>query len=98
MIKIELIGMVAGGCTTFAFIPQVAMVWRTRSTKDISLGMYTTFCTGLLLWLIYGILINSISLIISNAITLMLASSILYMKILWEIKPSPPKKKMNSLC
>lgn len=79
----ETIGLLAGGCTTLAFLPQVLQVWRTRSTRDISLGMYAIFCTGVLLWLIYGLLINSVPIIMANGVTLILATSILTMKLVW---------------
>jgi MtN3 and saliva related transmembrane protein len=79
----ESIGLISGGCTTLAFLPQVLQVWRTRSTRDISLGMYAIFCTGVLLWLIYGLLINSVPIIVANGVTLILATSILTMKLIW---------------
>lgn len=79
----ESIGLLAGGCTTLAFLPQVLQVWWTRSTRDISLGMYAIFCTGVLLWLIYGLLINSVPIIMANGVTLILATSILTMKLVW---------------
>ena len=53
-----LIGFIAAILTTFAFVPQVLRVWRTRSTSDISLGMYALFTLGVALWLVYGILIR----------------------------------------
>ena len=37
----ELIGFIAAVCTTFAFLPQVIKVWKTKQTKDLSLRMYT---------------------------------------------------------
>ena len=47
-------GYAAALCTTGAYIPQVVRVWRTRSTKDISLKMFLVLITGLALWLTYG--------------------------------------------
>ena len=76
----EIIGFLAGTCTTLAFVPQVYKVWKLRSTKDISLGMYVIFCIGLVLWIVYGAWLHSYSLIGANVITLLLASAILYMK------------------
>ncbi len=49
--------------TTAAFLPQVLRTWRTRSTSDISLGMFVTYVTGILLWLIYGLMLGDIPLI-----------------------------------
>ena len=75
------IGFFAGFCTTVAFIPQALKVWRTKSTKDISLLMFIIFTTGVLSWLIYGITISDAPIIIANAITLILSIFILFYKI-----------------
>lgn len=78
---ISLLGLTAGMCTTASFVPQVVKTWKTRSAKDLSLWMFIVFCTGLLLWLVYGILINSFPVIISNLLTLSMAGLILFFKI-----------------
>ena len=78
------LGYIAGFLTTIAFFPQVIKVWRTKSTKDISIWMFLIFTTGVLLWLIYGLLIINYSLIIANTITLILSISILIAKILFK--------------
>jgi MtN3 and saliva related transmembrane protein len=80
---VELIGCFSGPCTTISFLPQVIQVFKTRSVKDISLGMYTVFVTGVLGWLIYGILLKAPSVIVANALTLILASIILFLRIRW---------------
>lgn len=79
-----LLGIAAGSLTTLAFLPQVIKTWRTRSTHDISLGMFLLFSTGLVLWLIYGVWIGSWPIIIANAITLVLALTILYFKLRYK--------------
>ena len=78
------LGYIAGFFTTIAFLPQVIKVWRTKSTKDISIWMFLIFTTGVLLWLIYGLLIINYSLMIANTITLILSISILIAKILFK--------------
>lgn len=45
------IGLMAAVCTTSAFVPQIVKVWRTPSTKDISLAMALVLTTGTTLWL-----------------------------------------------
>lgn len=77
----NLIGMLAGGLTTIAFIPQVAITWKTGSARDISLFTYLLFSSGLLLWLLYGIQLHALPIILSNGITLLLSISILALKI-----------------
>lgn len=84
----ELIGLAAAFCTTIAFLPQVIQAWKTRSTQDISLVMYIIFSTGLVLWLLYGILLSSLALILANAATFLLASIVLYMRIKWGTQKS----------
>lgn len=75
------IGLAAGFCTTIAFLPQALKTWKTKSAKDLSLGMYSIFCTGVILWLTYGFLINDLPIILTNVACIILASSILYFKL-----------------
>jgi MtN3 and saliva related transmembrane protein len=75
------IGFIAAILTTISFVPQVLKVWRTRSAKDISLGMYSLFTLGIAAWLVYGVLIDSWPVILANLVTLMLAGSVLVMKL-----------------
>lgn len=81
MSNTTLLGLLAAFCSTFAFQPQVIKTWRTRSTKDISLGMFLVLVAGILLWLIYGIIQNDIPLILANGTTFVLAGTILYFKL-----------------
>ncbi|MAZ80709.1 MAG: hypothetical protein CMP18_02870 [Rickettsiales bacterium] len=78
---IEMIGYIAGILTTISFIPQAILTIKTQNTKSISLMMYIIFSTGILLWLIYGIVINSMPIIAANIITLPLTLIILFIKI-----------------
>ena len=75
------IGYLAGLLTTAAFLPQVIKTVRLRRTQDISLGMYILFCSGIVLWLIYGLMLAAPPIIISNLITIALAGTILLLKI-----------------
>jgi MtN3 and saliva related transmembrane protein len=78
---IEIIGLAAGGLTTISFLPQVIKTWKSKSAKDLSLVMFSFYCLGIVLWLIYGLLINSLPVILSNAFTLILSSTILFFKL-----------------
>ncbi|MFQ6333234.1 SemiSWEET transporter [Methylophilus sp. 3sh_L] len=75
------IGSIAAVCTTVAFIPQVLQSWRTRDLSGISLPMYTIFTSGVVLWLIYGLLIGDWPVIIANAVTALLAGIVLCLKL-----------------
>ena len=78
---VDIIGFTAGTLTTIAFVPQAIKIWKTKSAKDISLGMFVILCTGIILWIVYGILVKSLPLVAANATTLVFALSILVLKI-----------------
>ena len=79
--SVALLGALAGICTTISFLPQLVRAWRTRSTRDISLPMFSLLVFGILLWLLYGLAVGDVPLIIANAISLCLTGSILYLKL-----------------
>lgn len=78
---VNIIGFTAGTLTTIAFVPQAIKIWKTKSAKDISLGMFVMLCTGISLWVIYGILVKSLPVVVANATTLVFALSILVLKL-----------------
>ncbi len=75
------LGLLAATGTTVSFIPQAIKILKTRDTKSISLSMYILFVTGVLLWLVYGIVKQDIPMIIANGITIVFAGIILYFKV-----------------
>lgn len=78
---VTLLGLAAGACTTIAFVPQLLKTWRSRSARDVSLGMFLIFCLGVVLWLWYGLLTQDFPVIVANAVTLVLAGTILAFKL-----------------
>jgi MtN3 and saliva related transmembrane protein len=84
MSLISICGIIGGTLTTLSFLPQVIQVWKTRSTKDISLVMFVLFTIGVLFWLVYGILINEWPVIIANGMTLIFACIILVFKAIYK--------------
>jgi MtN3 and saliva related transmembrane protein len=75
------VGYAAAILATLSFLPQVVKTIRSGQTKDISLTMYLLFCSGVALWLVYGILIHATPVIVANLATLLLSGTILMMKI-----------------
>ena len=78
------IGFFAAFCTTIAFLPQAVKVYKTKSTKDISLLMFVIFTVGVASWLAYGVYLNDLPLITANTITLILSLFILFYKIKYK--------------
>jgi MtN3 and saliva related transmembrane protein len=87
MNAVTLLGLVAGALTTLAFLPQLFKVWRSRSARDISATWLVTFSSGILLWLIYGILVNALPIILANSVTLALTLVILFFKLKFKRSP-----------
>ena len=80
----NVIGTAAALLTTLAFVPQAWHTFRTRDVSGISLGMYSAFTLGIVLWIAYGLAIGAWPVIIANIVTLLLALCILGMKIVIE--------------
>jgi MtN3 and saliva related transmembrane protein len=79
-----IVGLLAGALTTVALVPQVTKIYRSKSAKDISLGMFVVFCVGLALWVGYGILLDELAIIVWNAVSLVLGLAIVTMKIVYR--------------
>jgi MtN3 and saliva related transmembrane protein len=53
---VNVIGYIAGVCTTTAFLPQAINIVKTKHTKDLSLGMYSILTSGVALCCVYGLI------------------------------------------
>jgi MtN3 and saliva related transmembrane protein len=80
MDAITVIGLIAALFTTISLLPQLIKVYKTKSTKDISTGMFALFGGGVLLWFIYGLLIKDLPIIIANSLAFVQALVILFFK------------------
>lgn len=78
------VGYAAATLTTFSFVPQVRLLIHRRDVSGVSLGMYSAFALGIVLWLAYGLLIGAWPVVVANAITLLLVGTILALKIAWS--------------
>ncbi|MGU9865217.1 SemiSWEET transporter [Kluyvera ascorbata] len=74
------IGYVAACLTTLSFLPQAIKVIATRNTQGISGLMYIMFVCGLIMWLIYGVMIEDTAVSMANLMTLVFAMPILIIK------------------
>ncbi|HRV55994.1 MAG: SemiSWEET transporter [Flavobacteriaceae bacterium] len=77
----ETIGFAAAILTTTAFLPQVYKTWKTKDVSGLSLPMLLIFFIGIVLWLIYGFLMESPSMIFANSITVVSSFLLLYFKL-----------------
>ena len=81
---IALLGLLATSITVVAYLPQLIKIWKTRSTRDISLGTFSIFCTTSFLWFIYGVFISDIPLTVANFILLVQGLSIVAFKLKYK--------------
>jgi MtN3 and saliva related transmembrane protein len=78
---LTILGLAAATITTVSFLPQMFKTWQTKSAKDVSLVTLITFMSGIFLWLIYGIYLQSLPIILANSVTLVFNFIILWLKI-----------------
>ena len=84
MISIDTIGYIAAVLTTGSFLPQAIHTFQTKDVSGISLGMYSAFTLGIVLWLVYGVMMGAWPMIVANVITLAFAAAILTMKLRYK--------------
>ena len=80
----EILGFIAAIITTASFVPQVYKTWKSKSVESLSLTMYIAFFIGIVLWLIYGIHLNSLPMILANSITSVLALLLIIFKLRYK--------------
>lgn len=84
MIDPLVVGYIATVLSVVAFVPQVVKSVRTKSTNDLSLGMYIVFTASQVFWFAYGVMLLAWPIMVANAINFVLASIILIHKIKYK--------------
>jgi MtN3 and saliva related transmembrane protein len=84
MAAVTVIGLIAAAFTTISLLPQLLKVWRSHSTKDISTGMFLLYCSGVLLWFVYGALVQNTPIILANSLAFIQAAITLIFKIKYK--------------
>ncbi len=80
VLTIEIIGILAGILTSIGFIPQLIKGYKTKKLDDVSYYMPSVLAIGMILWLTYGILIESIAVITANFFSIACNITLLVMK------------------
>ncbi|MBS4044065.1 MAG: SemiSWEET transporter [Chitinophagaceae bacterium] len=76
----DYLGLFGAFLTSITFIPQVLQAYRTKSVKDLNLGMLLIILSSVIVWLVYGFAKNLLPVIIANSIVLILSTILLYFK------------------
>ena len=67
---VELLGLLAGVIGIIAWIPQIIQVWVHKRHDGLSLTTFAVVAIALALWLVYGILVESLAMVAANIMTL----------------------------
>jgi MtN3 and saliva related transmembrane protein len=73
------IGGVAAVCTTVSFVPQILKI-RRQGGGGLSYPMLFLYLTGILLWLVYGLILHAAAIIWANGATALLVAIALVLK------------------
>ena len=74
---IEAIGLLAGVIGIIAWVPQIIEVWKHKRHDGISLPTFGVVFIALTLWLLYGILVDSLAMIVANIMTLVVIFAVI---------------------
>ena len=81
---ITFLGLIAGTLTTISFVPQVVKTWKTKSARDFSLITLAVLETGIVVWIAYGFMIDSLPIVLFNLMTFVLVAVLLAFKVRYK--------------
>ena len=67
-IVLETLATITGVVSSFAMLPQIYRIFKRRSAKDISIWTYSYMLAAGVIWILYGLNIQSFHIWISNLI------------------------------
>ena len=82
----ELFGMAAGAITSSGFLPQIIKGYRTKKLEDLSYFMNILLGAGMVMWIVYGLHIMSISVVAANLVGVSLNIILIVMKYVYSKK------------
>jgi MtN3 and saliva related transmembrane protein len=77
---IEVLGLVAGICTSSAVVPQLVTTIRKKKASEVSTLMFVVLLTGNALWVYYGVDKKDVPIIATNIFTICLNIAMLFLK------------------
>jgi len=86
MDMVQILGLVAGACTSLAAVPQLIKTWKTKEVENISMKMFLLYVVGMSMWLTYGIIKSDMPIVITNAIALTFHGLMLFFKLKYKNK------------
>ena len=84
MAELEIVGFIAGFLLAVALSPQLIKIWKTKSTRDISIHWTLIAMAGLLLWIIYAVVNNIVPLAIFATVEFLMVTTLLIFKLIYK--------------
>jgi len=78
------LAFLAGALTSTGYLPQIAKGWKTRRLEDVSLLMPAVLGSGMVLWLIYGLVRGDPAIILANVVGSSLTAVLVLMKLVYD--------------
>jgi MtN3 and saliva related transmembrane protein len=78
--NLEILGLIAGAITSIGYLPQIFRGYKTKKLDDVSYFMPGILALGMLLWLVYGIILNAIAVIVANIFGVVCSTLLIIMK------------------
>ncbi|WP_295767192.1 SemiSWEET transporter [uncultured Mucilaginibacter sp.] len=77
---LEILGLVAGICTSTASLPQIISTIKTKKASEVSPFMFIVLLAGNVLWTWYGLQKNDLPIIATNVLAVILDLVMLYLR------------------
>ncbi len=81
---IDILGLVAGICTSTSLVPQLIKTVKTKTAKDVSVFMFIVMLTGNSLWIYYGFSKSDLPIISTNFVSLALNIALIILKLKYK--------------
>jgi MtN3 and saliva related transmembrane protein len=82
----QLVGIAAGVLTAISMLPQLIKTIKEKKAEAISLKMLLVLVSGLILWLVYGILKNDLPIIATNGFSILINALMIFFRIRYKDK------------
>jgi MtN3 and saliva related transmembrane protein len=86
MNTVQVIGIIAGVCTSISLLPQLIKTIKEKKDGDISYFMLGILLIGIGLWICYGLLKEDYPIIVTNAVSFVLNSLIIFFNLYYRKK------------
>lgn len=82
----QVIGLVAGICTSSSLLPQLIKTIKEKKAEEISKWMLFVLMTGVATWVVYGILRKDLPIIATNSFSLLLNIVMVFLRFKYSRK------------